>query len=198
MPLGKVRDFFAKHVAKQIQVYTIDDFQMDRPEIVKTQRRVETLRLFPKIKVETSKPVDFDEVALKMKTIARKAKFLTEPVAAKNVRIKRFVKQDIKTHRISFDKKLQTFSQLKQVQALPQERGNTLRLQKKKPNVANNEMILACYGPIVEGAVEKLVLNKQRGTLLIWYKSGSRQFKARSVYLIRRLGMGSKPEWRWI
>lgn len=88
--------------------------------------------------------------------------------------------------------------QLKQIQALPQERQNVIKLQRKKPDVASNEIILACYGPIVEGAVEKIVLNKQNGTLLVWYKKGSRQFKARFVYLIRRLGMGSKPEWRWI
>ena len=189
MPLDGVRDFIARHVIKDVPVYRIDDFRMDRPEIVKTPRKVATQRMYPKIKVEVSKTIDFESVRLKMRCTAKKAKFLTEPVHAKNVKIKRFVKQDVKTR---------TSSGLKQVQALPQERGNTLKLQKKRPNVANNEMLLACYGPIVEGAVEKLVLNKQRGTLLIWYKPGSRQFKARSVYLIRRLGMGSKPEWRWI
>ncbi|MBQ6775307.1 MAG: hypothetical protein IJP53_02515 [Synergistaceae bacterium] len=198
MPLDGVRDFIARHVIKDVPVYRIDDFRMDRPEIVKTPRRVATQRMYPKIKVEVSKTIDFESVRLKMRCTAKKAKFLTEPVHAKNVKIKRFVKQDVKTHTMSFDKKIRTSSGLKQVQALPQERGNTLKLQKKRPNVANNEMLLACYGPIVEGAVEKLVLNKQRGTLLIWYKPGSRQFKARSVYLIRRLGMGSKPEWRWI
>ena len=63
--------------------------------------------------------------------------------------------------------------------------------------VSDNEMLLACYGPIVEGAVDRLVLNKQQGTLFVWYSSSSRQRKARNVYLIRRLGMNSKPEWRW-
>ena len=82
--------------------------------------------------------------------------------------------------------------------ALGQERANILKLQKKRPSIAKNEMILAWYSPIVDGAVERLVLDKQRGTLLVWYNPNSRQFKARGVYLIRRLGMSEKPEWRWI
>ena len=86
---------------------------------------------------------------------------------------------------------------LKQLQALPQERENVLKYMKKRPETLRNEVILACYGPIVEGGVLKLALNKQRGTLLVWYKAGSRQLKAKYAYLIRRLGLGGKPEWRW-
>lgn len=195
MPLNGVRDFIARHVVGDLKVYRIDDFNMEQPEIVRPQKRVETYSMRPKIKIEVSKPFDFEK---KIECAAKRVKFLREPVSSRNIKIKYFIKQDIKTHKLSFNKKIKTYSQLKEIQALPQERSNVLKLLKRKPNVANNEIILACYGPIVEGAVEKLVLNKQRGTLLIWYKKGSRQFKARYVYLIRRLGMGSKPEWRWV
>ena len=195
MPLEGVRDFIARRVVGDVKVYCIDDFRMEPPEIIKTQRRVETSSMRPQIKIEAAKPFNFEK---KIECTAKHVKFLTKPVQARNVKIKRFIKQDVKTQKLSFSKKIKTYSQLKEVQALPQERQNVIKLQKKKPNTASNEMILACYGPIVEGAVEKIVLNKQRGTLLIWYKKGSRQFKASFVYLIRRLGMGSKPEWRWI
>ena len=195
MPLGGVRDFIARRVVGDVKVYRIDDFNMDPPEIIKLHEHVETFSMRPKIKIEVSKPFDFEK---KIECVARRVKFLREPVSSRNIKIKYFVKQDVKTQKLSFNKKIKTYSQLKQIQALPQERQNVIKLQRKKPDVASNEIILACYGPIVEGAVEKIVLNKQNGTLLVWYKKGSRQFKARFVYLIRRLGMGSKPEWRWI
>ena len=198
MALEGMRDFIARHVIRDIKVYKIDDFRLDKPEVVKIKSRAETFRVLPEINLSASNPFNFEEISKKIKCSAKRIKLLNEPVKSRNQKIKRYVKQDVKVHTFSFNKKIRTFSQLKQIQALPQERKNMLKFQKKRPNIANNEVLLAWYGPIVEGAVEKLVLNKQRGTLLIWYKPGSRQFKARSVYLIRRLGMGSKPEWRWL
>ncbi|MBQ7197397.1 MAG: hypothetical protein IJS40_08315 [Synergistaceae bacterium] len=195
MPLSGIRDFIARHAIRDVTVYRIDDFNVEPPEVVKTKTRVPTKRLYPQIKISVGNPFDLDK---KIPCSAKRYKLLTEQVKSRNQKIKRYVKQDIKTHKITLGKKIKTSSPLKQVQAMPQERGNTLKILKKKPTVANNEMILACYGPIVEGAVEKLVLNKQRGTLLIWYNPGSRHNKAKNVYLIRRLGMGSKPEWRWL
>ncbi len=197
MALEGMRDFIARHVIRDVKVYKIDDFRAEPPETVKIKSRVETYTLRPKIKITASKPFDLKEISREIECKAKRFKLSSEPVQARNQKIKRYVKQDVKTHNFSFNKKVRTFSQLKQIQSMPQERRNMLKFQKRKPNIANNEMLLAWYGPIVEGAVEKLVLNKQRGTLLVWYKPGSRQFKARGVYLIRRLGIGSKPEWRW-
>ena len=197
MAFEGMRDFIARHFTRDVKVYRIDDFRMERPEAVKIKKRVEVFHTFPEIKLSASNPFDFEKIAKKITCTAKRFKLLNSPVKSRNIKIKRYVKQDVKTHTFSFNKKIKTFSPLKQIQALPQERKNMLKFQKKRPNIANNEMLLAWYGPIVEGAVEKLVLNKQRGTLLIWYNPGSRQFKARGVYLIRRLGLGSKPEWRW-
>ena len=88
-------------------------------------------------------------------------------------------------------------SELERALQLPQERGNRLQWQRVRPK-APGEMILAWYGPIVEGAVVKLTLNKQRGTLLIWYNPQSRHFNSKGLYLYRRLGAKEKPEWRWM
>lgn len=193
--LKGVRNFLARHVTREIKVFKVEDFKLDPPEIFKPRTRVDTLHLYPKIEAASSKPFDFDN---RLECKATRLKFSDELIKSKNVKIKKYIKQDVKAHKISFSKKIKTWSNLKQVQAMPQERKNLLKLLKKKIAVANNEMILAYYGQIVEGAVTKLVLNKQRGTLLIWYNPGSRQFKARGVYLIRKLGMGTKPEWRWV
>lgn len=197
MALEGMRNFIARHVVRDVKTYKIDDFRTEPPKVVKIKCRAETQAFRPEIKITASKPFNIEKISKKIQCNAKRFQLAFKPVQSRNQKIKSYVKQDVKVHTFSFNKKIRTFSQLKQIQAMPQERKNMLKFQKKRPNIANNEMLLAWYGPIVEGAVEKLVLNKQRGTLLIWYKPSSRQIKARGVYLIRRLGMSSKPEWRW-
>lgn len=204
MSLKRVRDFLSRRAYREIDVYKIEDFNLDKPEVIKNPTRVKTIHENFEIKAESSKPFD-SILSKKIECSAKGYKILfgelgtlATSVKSRNHKIKRYVKQDVKTHKVKLVGKPEIYSPLKQVQALPQERRNILKLQKKKPSVAKNEMILACYGPIVEGAVERLVLNKQEGTLFVWYSSGSRHRTARNVYLIRRLGMDVKPEWRWL
>ncbi|MBQ7593475.1 MAG: hypothetical protein IJU48_03855 [Synergistaceae bacterium] len=190
-----IRDFLARTITGNIKVYTIDDFRMDKPEVMRLNSRVRTEKINPEIDIAVTRAPNFTR---KIKCSAENVKISGLKVKTRNYRIKRYVKQDVKVHKFSIKKKIQTYSPLKQVQALPQERKNLLKYIKNRPKTAANEMILAWYGPIVEGAVIKLALNKQRGTLLVWYNPGSRKLKARNVYLIRRLGLGEKPEWRWV
>ena len=192
-----VRDFLARHITRRVNVYRVDDFSIEPPEVHKNMKRVETFSMRPSIPAEVSRPFDFGEFTENVKRPAVNVKFSGKGIKAKNIRVKRYVKEDIKTHKYQLMRKPKTWTMLKQVQALPQERANILRYMKKKPELSGGGVILACYGPVVEGAVLKLALNKQRGTLLVWYKPGSRQLKARNVYLVRRLGLGEKPEWRW-
>ena len=196
MAFDSMRDFVARHVMKSVNVYKIDDFNLDPPDIHGIEHNVKTHSVKPEIKLSMSKPYDFDKPIKCKATVVD----LTAHSAIKvrTHKIKRYTKQDVKTHKLSFSKKIRTWNLLKQIQALPQERPNMLKLQKKRISVANNEMILAWYWPIVDKAVLKLALDKQRGTLLVWYTPASRHNKARGVYLIRRLGMGEKPEWRWV
>jgi hypothetical protein len=108
------------------------------------------------------------------------------------------VKQEIKAGSHEVKSRIRVHDALKQIRDMPLELSDMLKYQTVKPKLLNNEMLLAWYGPIVEGAVIKLIWNKQRGTLLVWYNPQSRQYKAKGVYLIRRLGLGEKPEWRWM
>lgn len=196
MAFDSVRNFLARHVMKRLNVYRIEDFNMDPPEVIKLRRRVDTYSVKPGVKINLSKPFDFER---KIKCGSARLDFSAlEKIKTKKYKIKRYTKQDVKAHNLSFNKKIRTWKLLKQIQALPQERQSMLKFQKNRINVASNEMILAWYWPIVDKAVLKLALDKQRGTLLIWYKPGSRQNTARGVYLIRRLGIGEKPEWRWV
>ncbi|MBQ7268129.1 MAG: hypothetical protein IJR11_07190 [Synergistaceae bacterium] len=193
-----IRDFFARHVTRSINVYRIDDFSVEPPVTVRASQRVNTKSLKPMVSCNASRPRGFVGLQEKMKVPAKKIKFADFKASSKNMTIKKYVKEDVKTQRHSLGQKPKTLTMLKQLQSVPQERANILKFIKKRPELAKGEVVLACYGPIVEGSVLKLVLNKQQGTLLVWYKSGSRQLKAKNVYLIRRLGLGEKPEWRWL
>ena len=192
-----MRKFLARQLVRPVNVYQIEDFNVDPPELHRLTQRVDTHSVKPEMQISVSKPFDFENNKIKCK--ATRLNFAAnEVVKTHKYKIKKFTKKDVKTHNLSFNKKIRTWKLLKQIQALPQERPNILKLQKKRINVADNEMILAWYWPIVDKAVLKLALNKQRGTLLVWYTPGSRHNKARGVYLIRRLGLGEKPEWRWV
>lgn len=193
-----IRDFIAGKLIRPVNVYRVDDFTVEPPEIHKVMDRPQTHTMKPEMHVGVSRPFDFVALLEKMKRPAVNVALAGRKASAKNYRIKRYVKEDVRTHKYQLAHKPKTHSLLKQIQAMPQERENVLKYIKQRPETLKGEVILACYGPIVEGAVLKLALNKQRGTLLVWYKSGSRRLKAGYVYLIRRLGLGEKPEWRWL
>ena len=195
MAFEAVREYFNRHVFRRIQVHSLDAFILDLPETHTLRKRVKTHKIRPKVKVSSSKLIDFHG---KLKCTSAGFRFSQELAKVRGEKIRHFSKHEVKVHAAKHMKKTHTWTALKRIQSLPQERANILKLQKKRPAVAKNEMILAWYSPIVDGAVERLVLDKQRGTLLVWYNPGSRQFKARGVYLIRRLGLTEKPEWRWV
>lgn len=193
-----LRQSLARKLFRNINVHRLDEAFMT--ELLPTHKLrdsgLETHKITPSVKVSVSKFPGLGqkrEFAVRIKSV----NFTTNKVTVRRFKIKQFTKQDI---RIKTLRKftMKTWSGYKKIIAMPQERSNRLKFIKTRPQVLNNEMILAWYGPIVDGAVIKLALNKQRGTLLVWYNPRSRQFNAKGVYLIRRLGLGSKPEWRWV
>ena len=188
-----VRDYFSRHMLKQIDVYKIDDFALEPPEIHALSHEVITHSLVPS--------VDVHSVSLKMHTLVKckavSVHLKERSLKAKSYLVKRYVKQDVKAHSQTVKSNVKTHNELKLIRDMPLELSDMLKYQTSKPKLLNNEILLAWYGPIVEGAVIKLVWNKQRGTLLVWYNPQSRQHKAKGVYLIRRLGFNEKVQWRW-
>ena len=189
-----IRSYFARHIRKHIDVYRIDDFALEAPEIHKLEHEVNVTRIEPAMTVNVISWTS----SVKMKCKASGRILQERRVNAKSYLVKRYVKQNVKAYSHDVKSKLKTYDAMKLIRDMPLELSDMLKYQSVKPKLLNNEMLLAWYGPIVEGAVIKLVWNKQRGTLLVWYNPQSRQFKAKGVYLIRRLGFGAKPEWRWM
>ena len=193
-----LRVSLARKLFRDIQVHRLDEAFLT--DLVPTHKlrdsRLETHKVTPEVKVNVS---TFPELGRKREFAVRikSVNFTTNQVNVRKYKIKTFTKKDIRVHSLRMFS-MTTWNGYKRIIAMPQERANRLKFVKTRPQVLNNEMILAWYGPIVDGAVIKLALNKQRGTLLVWYNPRSRQFNAKGVYLIRRLGLGSKPEWRWV
>ena len=188
-----IRDYFSRHVFKHIDVYKIDDFALEPPKVHKLNHEVRTHSIIPEVKVK----VHSEQMYLRMKCKAVSHVLTERRVNAKSYLVKRYIKQDIKAYSHVLKPKVKVHDAMRYIRDMPLEFSDMLKYQSKKPKLLPGEMLLAWYSPIVEGAVIKLVWNKQRGTLLVWYNPQSRHYKAKGVYLIRKLGFGAKPEWRW-
>ena len=189
-----IRDYFSRHVLKQIDVFKIDDFSLEPPETHKLEHTLNVAGIIPQVNVKAQST----QLYLRMKCKAVSKVFTERRVNAKSYLVRRYVRQEIKAHSHEVRAKIKTYDAMKVIRDMPLEFSDMLKYQSNRPKLLPSEMVLAWYGPIVEGAVIKLVWNKQRGTLLVWYNPQSRQYKAKGVYLIRRLGYGNKPEWRWM
>ncbi|WP_299075346.1 hypothetical protein [uncultured Fretibacterium sp.] len=191
MSLAEIREYFSRHFLGRVRVKRCDP-PLPPPECHLLRRTVETHPIRTRMRVLSAALFSVGG----MSCSHRGFRFSSQLVRVRGSRIARYVPQEIAVGRVS-PLSARVLSDLGRVLRLPQERGNRLQWQRSRPK-APGEMILAWYGPIVEGAVAKLALNKQRGTLLIWYNPQSRHFNPRGLYLYRRLGKDEKPEWRWV
>ena len=192
--LDSLRRFFVRHITARPEVHTVDAFVTELVPVHTLRKTVNTYTIKPDIKV-TVRSVEFPE---KRKCSVNGFKPAIDSPKVMGFKVKILTKHDIKTHGLPPRRKLNVWKATKKMQAMPIELHNKLKFQKDRLKVAKNEAVLAWYWPIVDNAVIKLALNKQRGTLLVWYNPGSRHGKARGLYLIRKLGLGEKPEWRWV
>ena len=190
-----LRDFLARKTAQHVDVHTLDDaFVTELVETHTARRSVETYTINPEASV-TVHTMDLNDGK---KPEVRGWKITQESISTRGFKVKQYTKHDVKVRAITRRRPPAIFKATKKIQAMPIELDNKLKFQKNRPKVPANEVILAWYWPIVDNAVIKLALNKQRGTLLVWYNPGSRHGKAKGLYLIRKLGLGGKPEWRWV
>ena len=191
MSLAEIREYLSRHFLGRVRVNRCDP-PLPPPVCHLLRRTVETDPIRTRMRVLSAELFSVGG----MSCSHRGFRFSSQLVRVRGSRIARYVPQEIAVGRMS-PLSVCVLSDLKRAFRLPQERENRLQWQRSRPR-APGEMILAWYGPIVEGAVVKLALNKQRGTLLIWYNPQSRHFNPRGLYLYRRLGKDEKPEWRWV
>jgi len=188
-----VKDYFYRHFLGLIKVNSVVS-AMTPPQVFSQKREIEVhpLQMQAKMKVTGAKLLDCKRLSCS----SRGFRFASQLAGVSEAIIKRYASGALALR--SFSKlKAKTHSGIKQMTVLPQERANRLQWQTARPK-KEREMILAWFGPIVEDAVVKLTLNKQRGTLLIWYNPQSRRFDVKGLYLYRRMGINQNLEWRWM
>jgi hypothetical protein len=84
------------------------------------------------------------------------------------------------------------------ISSLPVELHSRLPWFRRRPGFpAAGEALLALYFPLMEDGVKKSVLNKESGSLLVWYNP-LRARKSRGLLLVRNFSLGGGLEWKWI
>lgn len=186
-----LKDYFYRHFLGRVKVKRFSP-AMTPAQILTLKRTVETHPIRTQMKVAGSVFLTYKNVTCS----SRGFRFAAQMVRTKGAKIARYVPEEIRVRALpKIRSKVREGT--KRAAVLPQERTNRLQWQSVRPK-KNGEMILAWYGPLIEDAVVKLTLNKQQGTLLIWYNPQSRRFDPKGIYLYRRLGVGRDFEWRWM
>ena len=194
MAFEEIREYFSRHVLGRGKIKSLN-LRIHRPLILTLRSQVETYPLRTKLQINSP-----EILAMKgsFTCSSQGFRFAAQLVSVKGDKIRRYIAQEIKVKKFKLINNIKPENALKKIINYPQERTNRLKWQRKRPALSQGEMVLAYYGPIVEGAAVKFILNKQRGTLLVWYNTNSRKFDARGVFLCKKLGANSKPEWRWL
>jgi hypothetical protein len=186
-----LKDYFCRHFLGRVKVKRFS-LAMAPVQILKLKRTVETHPIRMQMKVAGSILLTYKNVVCSSQGF----RFAAQLVKTRGAKIARYVPGEIRVR--TFPKlRSKVREGTRRVAVLPQERTNRLQWQPVRPK-KEGEMILAWYGPLIEDAIVKLTLNKQQGTLLIWYNPQSRRFDAKGIYLYRRLGVGKDFEWRWM
>ena len=187
-----LRDYFSRHFLGRVKVHRLSH-DVPPPTVCSFKRTLETHPVRMRMKVVGSALFAPSGVAHVVHTFRFSEQFLK----VKGAKLARYAPDTIRTGTVRPLKKTTVREDRKRAEVLPQERTNRLQWQAVRP-ANEGEMILGWFGPIVEDAVVKLTLNRQQGTLLIWYNPQSRRYNARGLYLYRRLGLNENLEWRWV
>ncbi|MDR1379610.1 MAG: hypothetical protein LBJ36_11265 [Synergistaceae bacterium] len=188
-----LKNYFSRHFLGKVKVNRLSP-ALTFPQVYALKRRVETHPIRTQMRVTGAGLLTLGNIACS----SRGFRFPNQWVKAKGSAIAKYVPEKMRVRAMpKLQMKVKTRDGTKRAAVLPQERSNRLQWQTMKPK-KEGEMLLAWYGPIIEEAIVKMTLNKQYGTLLIWYNPTSRHFESRGIYLYRRLGVHSDFEWRWM
>ena len=194
MAFEEIREYFSRHVLGRVKIKRLC-LRIHRPLISTLRHNIETYPLRTKLQINSPEILAMQG---SLNCSSQGFRFAAQLVSVKGDKIRRYIAQEIKVKKFKLINNIKPENALKKIINYPQERTNRLKWQRKRPALSQGEMVLAYYGPIVEGAAIKFILNKQRVTLLVWYNTNSRKFDARGVFLCKKLGANSKPEWRWL
>jgi len=188
-----IRKYFSRAFLGRIPVRSIS-LNEQKVNILSLSREIEIHK--GNVKARIVSPLKFACGKLACVSSGMKMKSLFAKVMGD--KIKSYASGDIKAKRISVKISAKLRKWLRNFALLPHERQNRLSFVPKKDRIIDkNEFNLAYFQPIIHDNVIKLVLNKQNGSLLIWYNSISRSYNSKGLYMYKRLG-DKDVDWRWV
>lgn len=190
-----IKEYFSRHFLGKIGVHSLSA-DIEPPCVNSPRKTVETHPLRTAMNVMVPAMLSFHGGIRCSNGGFRMTEML---VSVHGERMRNRTSGDVKSRPVPLMKhRLKTREAVKRMMVLPQERINRLKWQRARPKLAPGEMVLAWYGPLIEGATVKMALNRHRGTLLVWYNPQSRHFKSGGIFMCQRLGVKEKPQWRWM
>ena len=188
-----IRKYFSRCFFKRVPVYSVQIGER-KLNAIKLSRNI---NVFGKtIKARIISPLKFACKRLTCVSNGMRIKNMFAKVLGD--RIKRYASGEIKAKNISLKIAVKLRRWHKEFTLLPQERRNRLSfIPKNERNFNENELNLAYFQPIIHDNVAKLVLNKQNGSLLIWYNSISRNSSPKGLYMYKHYG-DKDVDWRWV
>ena len=188
-----IRKYFSRCFLGRIPVYSvhIDEHKINA---IKLNRNI---RVFGKaVKARIIAPLRFNCDKLPCVSSGMSIKKMFAKIFGD--RIKSYTPGEIKAKGISLRIAVKLCRWHKEFSLLPQERRNRLSFIHKNERIINeNELNLAYFQPIMHDNVAKLVLNKQNGSLLIWYNSISKNSSPKGLYMYKHFG-DKDVDWRWV
>ncbi|MCL2767150.1 MAG: hypothetical protein FWE49_00240 [Synergistaceae bacterium] len=188
-----IRKYFSRYFLGRIPVHSFC-FSMHKMNVLNLNRNIEVYKGVAKARIIS--PLQFSCGKLACVNSSMKMKSLSAKI--KGDKIKSYAPGEIKSKEVSLKIAVHLRKWRKQFALLPQERRNRLSFIPINERVTEkNEFNLAYFQPIIHDNVSKLVLNKQNGSLFIWYNSINRSFDPKGLYMYKRLG-DKDIDWRWI
>ena len=188
-----IRKYFSRYFLGRIPVHSVlvNEHEVN---IIKLSRNI---RIHGKsVKARVISPLQFACGRLACVSSGMKMKNIFANILGDKV--KRYVSGEIKSKKLPVKIAIKLHKWLKEFSMLPQERLNKLSFIPKNERIINkNEFNLAYFQPIIHDIVVKLVLNKQKGSLLVWYNSISRNSNPKGLYMYKRFGE-KDIDWRWV
>lgn len=188
-----IREYFSRHLLGRLNIFSvpIGDHEV---KSLSLKRKIDILGSLMKPRVVS--PARF--TLGKIVCISNGIKFGNFNVPVHGGRVEKYAPGEIKVKKPAFKFSIKQKKWKKGFISLPQERHNRLKFIPFSSRISRKgELNLAYFYPIIEDIVARLVLNKQDGTLFVWYNQNVRGFAPKGLYMYKRMGE-KDVDWRWV
>lgn len=187
-----IREYFSRHLLGRLKVFSLP---LDGREVnvMSHKREVEVRGHAARERIVSSRKFIIEKIICASSVINVK----NFESSVKGGKVAKYASGEINVKKIKLKFAARPQKWTKEFLSLPQERHNRLKfLAEKNRKNAPGELNLAYFYPIIEDNIVKLVLNKQDGTLFIWYNPNARSFVPKGLYMVKHMGE-KEIGWKW-